>query len=107
MAAIHIDPNKINPDTGLPELPDDWFWKVTVFQKDSKYNRYKIAVYMPRKVLGIKIRAEQNDNYWTLFSTSKVARAAREAVIYGNDREQSGESLINREILGSYPPKRA
>lgn len=105
MSKLYINPDTINPETGLPDLPGDWFWKVTVFQMDSKHNRYKIAVYMPRKVFGVRVRAAENDNYWTLFSTSDVAGAARKAVIYGNDREQSNESVLDRTILGSYPPK--
>ena len=106
MGALYIDEKTLDPETGLPALPDGWFWKVTVFQKHSKLNRYKIAVHMPRTMLGIPLPARQNGNYWNLFSTSNVAEAARTAVIYGNSREKDEESLLNREILGSYPPKR-
>ena len=84
--------------TGLPELPEGWFYRITKFNyTDSEYT-LRVTVrkrrrFLPSKALGSSI---------TRHTKEDIRQAAATAL---TNARRSSEWPERKKFLGNYPPK--
>lgn len=110
-----LDPNKIDPDTGLPQLPegDRWFvalswphrdevrveWQTPLTSKMAiKSKNWWTAPVTTEKVTWRGIRSGDRTLDGAGLSKPAILRAAQTAI------EQNNKINRDRRLLGAYPP---
>lgn len=92
----------IDNETGLPELPEGYFWRVKETYKGSTYLRVEIR---KRGLIGSR-RIEWHPVEKSRASDFEIKRAAEYALVWKNQGgfDSSGDRW--KKFVGNYPPKK-
>lgn len=98
-----IDPDALDPYTGLPALPEGAVWVVTPWG-DGIYD-YEVVIYFKRRYWFGRYKSA---HYWDLFeghTVDDLVKATKVAVENGNARVVKAVKKNKSVLAGTYPPK--
>lgn len=95
---FQLDPTVIDPDTGLIQAPEGYYWKV---------NRLAVSVIYPYEVLLMRKRPwyrpdSKASGYYDYFSTAEELPAATRQAVRNGNKMQKGYA---QNLAGKYPPR--
>lgn len=99
---------KLSPETGLPELPEKIFWRVT-YSRSMKWYELQLRKKLPigSKKLGWWAMRPHEFNQDEILDWAQ--HAMRRTEVQDKILRASGATVIyeiDRQLLGDYPPKK-
>lgn len=91
---------KIDPATGLPELPEGYFWRI---KKDSAGTRTHL---MKKRAFGISTSVHSRYIFPRYYPTAREAMRGTAQKVLDESWEKVREQVILSKLVGGYPPKR-
>jgi len=85
----------------VPELPEGWFFEVS---EDTLLTFYKVALYRPRKFLGISYNALVDRTFVYEGYEAEDVQEAMERLIDAVNARKDYRAATSR-LVGKYPPK--